>query len=161
LGTLFVAFLQRCGLNTKKLSTLQWRSGDDLQNFWIEQLGESWQNLFKQELWIIIDEAQKLYTLTADHQFWQDVKELLQQEVPKCHILFLAAYGEATIIGHVSTPITFPFYWDLGHLRLSKPEFDDVLSGYHKSTDGKVLPLSIGMLYILYRYLASIHLISY
>jgi len=132
------------GFQVHLLTLLGWISRQPIEKY-LQERGlppsATWASL--KNTIIIIDEAQLLYSLGADHPFWRQIKRI-RQEDGGCCVLFLGMYGESRDGYLTSTPITFPLVLGLETLRLTREEFDEFFAMYSTTEKGKVLALSKG-----------------
>ena len=124
------------------------RNDVTFDDFWKQEtrkvLGEAttWQQLLSTKSYIIIDEAQILYSRAK--LFWETIKKLVQvrNELSPL-VIFFAAYGEGST-GAISTPINFPNSLNFVDISVTDEELLELFRNYD-TIRGSAVPLNDDM----------------
>lgn len=80
----------------------------------------------RQNMVVIIDEGQCLYSLTDEHPFWRFIKSLMQNKAATLYFFFLASYGERRFAFNGTAVL------DVTTCRYSQNEYDELIEAYNE-----------------------------
>ena len=81
----------------------------------------------------VIDEAQLLFPLGADSQFWTLLKKINGAPTSRVQVLLLAVYGLRARNDQLASPIEISAPWSLSFLALSDTEVDELFAAFNST----------------------------
>jgi len=146
-------YISGIGVKTYWISCLSFQ--EDLDELFRRKINMSFKEIVqtKEKTILLIDEAQILYFLGQNHEFWRIIKELQQSSNQYLNILFVASYGEApmSVGGTVyGTPVVFKSYLDISTMYFSEGEANEMIQSFHKTDEGSLVSISPEVAKVIY-----------